>query len=72
MDQVGDVLIELLEITKEYVPDADHLELCTKMLVILSQKGFDIELLHGEDEIVDEAIEEVLESFDEYDEEEVY
>ena len=72
MINADDVFSELFNLTKEYVPEADHLELCTKMLVCLSQHGFNIELLHGEDDIIDEAIEEVLESYEEYDVEEDY
>ena len=63
-----EIFLELFEAAKEYVPEADHLELCTKLLRTLAENGFDVRSLHGEDEIVDAALDEILESYDEYDE----
>ena len=70
MVRIEEVFLELFQTAQEYVSDADHLELCSKMLHVLSEHGFDVEILQGDDDIVDQALEEVLEQYDNYDEEE--
>lgn len=64
-----EIFLELLEAAKEYVPDSDHVEMCTRLLIILSEQGFNVRDLHGEDDIIDESLEEVLEDFGNYNEE---
>ena len=64
MARIDDVFLELFQAAQEYVSEADHLELCTKMLNVLSSQG--------DDDLVDEALEEVLEEYEDYDEEETY
>ena len=66
-----DIFLEIFEAAKEYVPDSDHVEMCTKLLRTLSEQGFNVRELHGDDDIIDAALEEVLEEYDDdYDEEE--
>ena len=66
---VTELFMELFNTAKEYVPEADHLEMCTKLLHVLSEQGFNIQSLHGDDEIVDQALEELEDDYqDEEDE----
>ncbi len=64
-----EIFLVLFDEAKEYVPESDHLEMCTRLLVVLSEQGFNINSLHGEDEVIDESLEEMLEDHNEYDEE---
>ncbi len=65
-----ELFLDIFEAAKEYVPDSDHLEMCTKLLMTLSEQGFNIRDLHGDDDVIDEALEEMLEEDHEYNEEE--
>ncbi len=60
-----DIFLEIFEAAKEYVPDSDHVEMCIRLLRVLSEQGFNVRDFHGEDEIIDEALEEVLGEYDE-------
>lgn len=65
-----DIFLEIFEAAKEYVPDSDHVEMCIRLLTTLSEQGFNVRQFHGDDDVIDEALEIVLEEYDNYNEEE--
>lgn len=64
-----EIFLALFDEAKEYIPESDHIEMCNRLLVVLSEQGFNVSDLHGEDEVIDEVLEEMLEEYDDYNEE---
>ena len=64
-----DLFFDFLEATKEFVPDADHIQMCLEILRRLGDQGYNVKKFYGQDEIVDEALTEIYPELDEYYEE---
>lgn len=57
-----ELFFDFLEAAKEYVPYSDHVVMCVEVLRSLDDKGYNIKELYGQDDVVDEALEEIYPS----------
>ena len=67
--ELDEVFFDFMTVSARYVPAADQIEMCVEILRELRDKGHDIQVLYGHDEVVDEAFDELDDSFDYEDEE---
>ena len=56
-----ELFFDMFNVSKEYIQESDHLEFSMKLLDVLDQQGINIRDFHGEDDILDEALSEILE-----------
>jgi len=71
--ELDEVFFDFMAVSERYIPAADQIEMCAELLRELRDKGHDIQVLYGHDEVVDEAFEELDDIFDyEEDEDEEY
>lgn len=64
-----EVFFDFIIVAMRFIPDADQVEVCAEILRELKDKGHDIQVLYGHDDVVDEAFDELDDSFD-YEEDE--
>ncbi len=64
-----DLFFDFLEAAQEFVPEADHIQMCLEILRRLDDQGYNVKKFYGQDEIVDEALTEMYPEFDEFYEE---
>lgn len=66
-----EIFFDFFDAAKQHIPDSDHVTVCMEIVRSLEDYGYDLSVLRGHDEIVDEALEEVFpDASDGYDEEE--
>lgn len=68
--ELEDFFIDFIEAAKPFVPEADHVEMYVEILRSLNDSGYDIKRLQGYDSEIDEAIEEIVDNIDEFDDDE--
>ena len=56
---LDELFFDFFDSAKDFVPEADHAEMCTEILRTLEDKGYDIQALYGHDTSVDRAIAEL-------------
>ncbi len=61
--ELDEVFFDFMTISLRYVSEADQVEMCAEILRELKDKGCDIQVLHGHDEIIDAAFDELDDSF---------
>lgn len=64
-----DFFMDFIEAAKPFVPESDHVEMYVEILRSLHDSGYHIQMLHGHDDELDEAIEEIVDNIDEFNEE---
>jgi len=64
-----DLFFDFLEVTKDFVPESDHVMMCLEILRYLEDHGYNVKKFYGHDEIVDNALEDLHPELDEFYEE---
>ena len=57
---LDELFFDFFDAVKSHVPESDHSSLCLDILRTLEDGGHDLHDLHGHDDIVDEALEEIF------------
>ena len=57
--------MDFIEATKPFVPESDYVEMYVEILRSLHDSGYNIQMLHGHDDELDEAIGEIIDDIDE-------
>lgn len=70
--ELEDFFIDFIEAVKPFVPESDHVEMYIEILRNLHDLDYNIQMLHGHDSELDEAIGEIIDTVDEFDDEEEY
>lgn len=69
---LDELFFDFLDAVKPHVPESDHSFLCLDILRKLEDDGYDLKDLHGHDDVVDEALEEIFPDLGNYDEDGEY
>ncbi len=69
MVDLEEIFFDFFDAAKQHIPDSDHVLACMDIFHNLEGYGYDLNVLKGHDEIVDEALEEM---FPEVEEDEEY
>lgn len=62
--------LDMIEPVKEYVSEADHYELMEQIVQCLTDSGYNLKVLYGHDDTLDEALNHVYGTYDDEDEDE--
>ena len=54
-----EIFFDFFDVTKQYIPESDHVTMCMDILRTLEDYGYNLNTLKGHDKIVDEALEEL-------------
>lgn len=57
---LDELFFDFFDAVKPHVSESDHATLCIDILRSLDDSGYDLSDLHGHDEVVDEALEEIF------------
>lgn len=57
---IEEIFFDFFDAVKHYIPDSDHVLACTDVIRALEDYGYDLSILKGHDEVVDEALDEVF------------
>ena len=67
-----EIFFDFFDIVKPYISDSDHIEVVMELLRNLEECGYNLNVLKGHDDVIDEAFEELYPSeedeYNEYDE----
>jgi hypothetical protein len=55
-----EIFFDFFDATKAYIPDSDHVLVCIDIIRTLEDYGYDLSVLRGHDDAVDEALDEVF------------
>ena len=70
-NNTNEILVDLFKCVKEWVSEADFVDVCKDMVRVIEEHRFDVEDLYGHDECLDEALSDIFpDLFSDYDEEE--
>lgn len=65
-----ELFFDFFDAVKTHISDSDHVTVCVDIIRTLEDYGYDVNVLKGHDEVVDEALEELFpDLFELYDEE---
>lgn len=70
--ELDEIFFNFVSIIEKYVPESDHLEMYVDILSELRDRGYNIQVLHGHDDAVDEAFKELDNNSFDFDDEEEY
>jgi len=66
-----EIFFDFFDAAKQHIPESDHVLVCMEIIRSLDDYGYDLSILKGHDDIVDEALEELFPDMtDVYDEQE--
>ncbi len=57
---LDELFFDFFDAVKPHVPESDHFSMCLDILRTLEDGGYDLHVLHGHDDAVDEALEEIF------------
>ncbi len=63
-----ELFFDFSEVLERFIPEADQVEMFAEILRSLEDKGHDIHVLYGHNEVVDEAFDEISSENDDTDE----
>lgn len=63
-----DIFMDIMNEVKEFIPEADHLEMYEQVIQKLADDGYDLNVLYGFDDIVDQALDHICDEYDNEDE----
>lgn len=66
--ELEEFFIDFVEAVKPFVPESDHVEMYIKILQNLHDSGYIIQVLRGHNEEIDEAISEIIDDINEFEE----